>query len=113
PPAHRPPPNPAFSQVLVVNSNGSASYDSLQGTLNKRFSHGLTFSANYTWAHTIDEAAYSTTAFTGSVPDPRCIPCNRGNSALDVPQVFVANFIYQTPSLASWNFLTREALGGW
>jgi hypothetical protein len=105
--------NPAFSQVLVVNSNGSASYDSLQGTLNKRFSHGLTFSANYTWAHTIDEAAYSTTAFTGSVPDPRCIPCNRGNSALDVPQVFVANGIYQTPTPASWNFLMREFLGGW
>ena len=52
----------AFTQVLVVNSNGTASYDSLQGTLNKRFSHGLTFSAKYTWAHTIDEAAYSTTA---------------------------------------------------
>lgn len=105
--------NPNFSQVLVVNSNGTASYDSLQGTLDKRFSHGLTFSANYTFAHTIDEAPYSTTAFTGSVPNPRCIPCNRSNSALDVPQVFVANFIYQTPTLASWNFLTREALGGW
>jgi hypothetical protein len=105
--------NPNFSQVLVVNSNGSASYDSLQATLNKRFSHGLTFSANYTFAHTIDEAPFSTTAFTGSVSNPRCIPCNRSNSALDVPQVFVANFIYQTPTLASWNLLTREALSGW
>ena len=69
--------------------------------------------ANYTWSHTFDYAAFGTTAFTSGVNDPVCVPCNRANSFLSIPQVFIANFIYQTPSLAGWNGATKAALGGW
>ena len=44
---------------------------------------------------------------------PGCPRCNRGNSFADVPQIFVANFIYETPELAGWNKGLKLALGGW
>ena len=105
--------DPNFAEILLNQSNGNANYQSGQFTLEKRFAHGLQLQANYTYSHTIDYAAFGTTAFTSGIYDPRCLPCNRANSFLDVPQVFVANFIYQTPSLAGWNGATKAALGGW
>ena len=44
-----------------------------------------------------------TTAFNGAIDDPRCPRCDRGNSSADIPNVFVANFVYETPALAGWN----------
>jgi hypothetical protein len=105
--------NPNFGQVLLEGSNGTSNYQSGQFTLEKRFAHGLQFQANYTYSKTIDMAAYGTTAFTSGVNDYRCIACNRANSLLDVPQVFIANFIYETPGMKGANAITRGALGGW
>ena len=105
--------NPNFTEILLDDSNGTSNYQSGQFTLEKRFAHGLQLQANYTYSKTIDYAAYGTTAFTSGIYDPRCIPCNRANSFLDVPQVFIANFIYETPRLAGWNGATKAALGGW
>ena len=105
--------NPLFGQVLIVNSAGTASYQAGEFTLEKRFSSGLQFNANYTYAHAIDWYGISTTAFTSGIRDPRCLKCNRGNSALDVPQVLNLNFIYQTPTLKGWNRGVAAVLGGW
>ncbi len=41
----------------------------------------------------------------GYPDDPGCVSCNRGNAYMDIPQVFVANFIYETPS---WQDGTRQ-----
>ena len=105
--------DPNFTEILTNESIGTANYQSGQFTLEKRFTHGLQLQANYTWSHTFDYAAFGTTAFTSGVNDPVCVPCNRANSFLSIPQVFIANFIYQTPSLAGWNGATKAALGGW
>jgi hypothetical protein len=105
--------NPNFSEILLDESTGTSNYQSGQFTLEKRFSHGLQFSANYTYSHTIDDAAYGSTAFTSGLYDPRCLECNRSTSFLSVPQVFVANFIYETPKLAGSNGATKAVLGGW
>ena len=73
-------------------------------------SHGLQFTANYTYSKTIDNApAIQSSAFY----NPYCQACRRGNSDLNFPQIFVANFIYQTPTPSGWNSATRGILGGW
>jgi hypothetical protein len=105
--------NPNFSQVLIVGSPGTASYQAAEFTLDKKLKHGLEFTANYTFAHTIDWFATATTAFTSGVYNVRCLACNRSNSTMDIPQTFTLDFIYTTPKLAGWNRLARQALGGW
>jgi hypothetical protein len=46
-----------FEQITQDSSNGNSSYNSLQVVLEKRFSHGVTVSANYTWSRSIDEVS--------------------------------------------------------
>jgi hypothetical protein len=101
-----------FAQALIVSSPGTASYESGQFSIQRNFANGLQFNANYTYAHVIDWYSTSTTAFTGSVPNPRCLPCNKGNSSLDVPQALNFNFVYTTPTLHGSRAL-NALLGGW
>jgi hypothetical protein len=105
--------NQNFGQVLIVGSPGTANYQSAQFTLDKKFANGLQFDANYTFSHTIDWYSTSTTAFTGSIDNPRCLPCNRANSSLDMPQVLNLNFVYQLPNLRSAGRGVDAVLGGW
>jgi hypothetical protein len=102
-----------FAEVLTVGSPGTANYESGQFTIERRFSHGLQFTGNYTYSKTIDWYSTATTAFTSGIFNPRCLRCNRSNSSLDVPHTFVANFVYETPTLSTWNAPTRLLLGGW
>jgi hypothetical protein len=75
--------------------------------------HGLQFTDNYTWAHNIDIESSGTGINTGYLQNPGCVECNRGNSKINIPQTFVANFVYETPALAGWNRGAKLALGGW
>jgi hypothetical protein len=104
--------NQNFTTALIVSSPGTASYESGQFSLQRNFANGLQFNANYTYSHTIDWFSTSTTAFTGSVPNPRCIPCNKGNSSLDVPQALNFNFVYTMPRISGSHVL-NAVLGGW
>jgi Carboxypeptidase regulatory-like domain len=104
--------NQDFTQALIVSSPGTASYESGQFSLTRNFANGLQFNANYTYSHTIDWYSTSTTAFTGSVPNPRCLPCNKGNSSLDVPQALNFNFVYTMPTISGSRAL-NAVVGGW
>jgi len=102
--------NPLYNLMDLNFSTTTSSYNSGQFTLEHRFSHGLQFTANYTYSKTIDDAsAYQSSSFY----NPYCQICRRGNSDLNFPQIFVANFIYETPSLAGWNSGMKMLLGGW
>ena len=105
--------NPLFNSVLLDYSGANASYNSGQFTLERRFAHGLQLTANYTYSHAIDIADTATTAFSSPLDNPGCVKCNRGNSYLDTPNVFVANFTYETPSPTGWGRAAKHALGGW
>ena len=90
-----------------MNPSATANYQSGQFTLEKRFTHGLQLQANYTWSHTIrlcgvwNDRIHQRRLRSGlrSLQPRQFVP--------DVPQVFIANFIYQTPSLAGWNGATK------
>jgi hypothetical protein len=106
--------NPAlYSSIGVLLSNSTSNYQSGQFTLEKKFSNGLQFTANYTWAHDIGEGYPGTGLNGGGLDDPGCLRCNRGNLNFDVPQTFVVNFVYKTPALSGANRATQLALGGW
>jgi hypothetical protein len=80
---------------------GRTWYDSLQVKLTKRYSHGLTVQASYTFQKELTNGANANTAYL--TPDPPIIndvnnlTQNKQISGLDHPQVMVVTFTYTTP----------------
>ncbi len=105
---------PAFGAILDTVSIGTSSYNSLQATLERKFSHGLQFQSNLTWSKTIDDASSSNISFgTPQLPNPFNLRYNRGISSQNFPIVSVSNFIYTSPALRGHNILIQELLGSW
>ena len=105
---------PAFGQILTDTSLGTASYHSLQASIEKKLSYNLQFQSNLTWSHTIDLTSSGNISFGNpALPNPFNIRYNRGNSLLDIPLISTTNFVYTTPELSKVNPLLRYTLGGW
>ncbi len=105
-------PYPQFSDVTSLWAPlGNSWYDSLQIKATKRYSHGLDFTAAYT---------YSKTLSTVEAHDGTIVPLNdvynRPNlktlSSSDQPHVFVVGFNYQTPKVGSNKFV-KALVGDW
>ncbi len=94
---------------------GSSIYHAGSVSLTQRARHGLTFNANYTYAHTIDN---STNEFFTSLLNPRRaqdtnrINEDRGNSDLDVRHKFALSLTYQVPDIKSENRLVKTLVNG-
>lgn len=103
-----------YSSILDNLSNGTASYHSLQASIERHFSHGLQFQSNFTWSKGIDTASSGNISFgTNQLPNPFDLGYNRGVSSLNVPLISVTNFIYSTPSLRGKNPILRQIAGDW
>ena len=74
------------------------SINALQLVVEKRFSHGFTLSANYTWSKSIDPVSYSTDLDTINIINPFNLNAYRGVSDFNVPHRFVLNYLWQLPS---------------
>ncbi len=104
---------PSFTGILTDSSVGTASYNSFQAGVEKRFSHGLQFQSNYTYSKTIDTASTGNISFANGLPDPNNLNFSRGISDLDFPNIWITNFTYTTPALHNWNPVLRQILGEW
>jgi hypothetical protein len=100
-----------FVQFTQDVSGANSSFNALQLSLDKRFSHGFTVSANYTWSKSIDPVSYSTDLDTINILNPYNINAYRGVSDFNTPHRFVLNYLWQLPSPKAK--LMRSALGGW
>src|SRR4029077_7237661 len=94
---------------------GSSIYHAGSVSFTQRARHGLTFNANYTYAHTIDN---STNEFFTSLLNPRRaqdtnrINEDRGNSDLDVRHKFALSLTYQVPDVKSDNRFVKTLING-
>lgn len=115
-PGHYAYPGNIFASIGDVNTVGNSNYNSLQVVLNKHFSHGLQFTAAYTWAHAMDNGSgFENSGFGGSgsggFGQLRSInPFNRdgadyGNSIYDATQRLVINYVYELPSVRRFTAL--------
>ena len=104
-----------FGSLAYWTHNGDSGYQSLQ-TLFRTQVSAFRFQAAYTWSHAIaniltDDSSGGTGAQSFTYySDPRL---DRGNSATNRPNIFVANATYLAPKLESHGMLTRNTLGGW
>ncbi len=94
---------------------GSSIYHAGSVSFTQRARYGLTFNANYTYAHTIDN---STNEFFTSLLNPRRaqdtnrINEDRGNSDLDVRHKFALSLTYKVPDMKSENRMVRALVNG-
>ena len=89
-------PYPAFGQVQWRGNINNSSYEALVTSLQRSFSHGILFSANYTYSHEIDQD--SAGGGDSDYPqNPACLPCERASGDFDVRHVLTANTVYELP----------------
>jgi hypothetical protein len=108
------PADPTFSSFFLNTPLDSSTYHSLQTTLRKRFSRGLTFEANFTHA---SNTSLSDASVTGqsSAQDSDNLRADHGPTPFQIRNNFNGNFIYELP-FARWAGKGRAAglaLGGW
>ena len=94
---------------------GDATYNSLQALFKTRYKRSQ-LTAAYTWSHSIanvilDDSSGGLGFQSFTLPtDPGL---DRGNSAINRPMIFTANFNYFLPDLTQANRFVRGAFGGW
>jgi len=112
---------PQYSDIAMAMNDINSNYNSLQLSVQKRFSKGLTILANYTWSKSIDDWPYgqdiTTVVSGGNSPIPWYMPgrhqFDRGPADFDRTQRFVASFVYNLPALGGAPAAVRYLVGGW
>ncbi|HUS05605.1 MAG TPA: TonB-dependent receptor, partial [Bryobacteraceae bacterium] len=107
----RRPYGPTFDTITLVNSVGSSNYNSLQLTLDKRFSKGLTLQSNYTWGKSIDFGSGGGTQWPSLTPGNASY--DRGLSDFHHAHRFVSSGLWELPGLKERTALLKWVLGGW
>lgn len=109
--------DPRFDNVTQVQSIGTSSYNSLQVEGIRRFKNGLSFNANYTWAHSLDDVSDALGVLINDSALPldasRPISFNRANSQFDVRQRFVLSYNYEIPFAKHFHGWKKYLLDGW
>jgi hypothetical protein len=121
------------TSVTEDENLGSSSYQALQTTFVRRFSHGLTINFNYTWAHNITnvngnnscvesifaapEPCYEDSSNGGSAANPHYVfgyqQYGLGNATLDAHDRFAWAADYELPFGKSLNGVEGVLLKGW
>ena len=114
----RPNPDLVFGGYYVDNSQNT-SYNAWQTSFRKRFSHGLSFDAHYTFGKSLGITGGDIGAYYGSDNDDNNIQdffnprADRGPNAGDAAHRVVLDWVYETPRLAGANTVVRNVLGTW
>jgi len=115
-------PSPQFTAAGMGCSCSSSRYDALQLQLQRRYTNGLAFAANYTLAYSRDDVSADTRgAGTEMVvpSDPKRLELDKARSDFDVRHVFRAHAIYELPFGRGRKFLGDSSglvdalIGGW
>ena len=103
-------PYPGFGDITLHAFGGTANYNSLQTTLQKRFSKGLSFSANHTWARSLgtsdDRTNYNRI-------DGLTRTANYALTALHRAHTFNFYYTWDVPSMFKGDTMMHTLLDGW
>ena len=107
-------PDPNFGPTNITSSSNDSHYHSFQFTAEKRYSHNLTFLANYTLSKSIDGSSNAIGWAGGyGVQDPRGPWFNRGLSEFDRTHVVNGSLVWDTPRLEGRNPVLRTLVRNW
>jgi hypothetical protein len=111
-----------YSSVGEIAGIANSSYNALQTSLRKRFSHGLSFLASYTWSHSIDDVSSFNITGSASQPvagendlaqNPFDLAAERGPSMFDSRNRFVLSYQWSLPFLQHSSEWYGKILGNW
>jgi Carboxypeptidase regulatory-like domain/TonB dependent receptor len=117
------PPNTCtYSSTGLIAGLANSSYNALEASLKKRFSHGLSFLASYTLSKSIDDA--SSFNMTGSATKPVAgendlaqnpfnLAAERGRSLFDARHRFVFSYQWSLPFWQHPQGWYQQVLGAW
>ena len=103
--------DPRFSQILFVESSGSAAYNGLQTSITRRFAEGLSFTANYAYARLMDDIVSPQNPFASW-------DLERAHADREIPHNVSVNALYELPfgSGKRWGDSSgplTAVIGGW
>jgi hypothetical protein len=102
---------PFYGSIAVTESTGSSTYNSLQLTLDKRFSQGLSILANYTLSKSVDDSSENKGTAV-SQTNPYDLSFDRGLANFDHRHRFTASVLYELPRISSQK-LVNGVFGNW
>jgi hypothetical protein len=97
---------PWFSRIVYYSGDMESNYNALQVNLQERASHGLTFTANYAWAHSLDQDSQENSS---TVMNGNDLGLEYGNSTYDGRHHFAIEANYNIPGKKSF----LQSLEGW
>jgi hypothetical protein len=111
-----------YSSTGLIEGIANSSYNALEASLKKRFSHGLSFLASYTYSKSIDDA--SSFNMTGSAAKPVAgendlaqspfdVAAERGRSLFDARNRFVLSYQWSLPFWKQPHGWYQHAFGDW
>jgi len=103
-------PNQIFNSDNARGNYYGSNYNALDVTLRKRFSQGLSFNANYTYAKALDELSDAFRARNAAISatDVQNIKADYGPADFDIRHRFVISLNYDVPL-----FKGNRWIGGW
>jgi len=117
-----PPSRCTYSSTGLIAGIANSSYHALEASVKKRFSHGISFLASYTYSKTMDDA--SSFNMTGSAArpvagendlaqNPNNLAAERGLSLFDARQRFVLSYQWSLPFWRQPHGWYQQILGNW
>lgn len=106
-------PNRAFGQVLLLQSNQTASYNALQLQASQTMSHHITFNTFYVWSKTLDSVELQNNTTQGGAQDMNNLRAEKGRADTDQRQAFSFSFVFQPDYYNGSSAALRNILRGW
>jgi len=101
---------PGFGSIRARNPIFTSNYNSLQVSLNRRFTKGLTLGVAYTWSKLLTTNPQDRDL---GAQDTYNLKSNYGPSTLNTPQIFVLSYVYDLPFFKNEHNFEGVVLGGW
>ena len=118
-------PYPQYLSINTANYGenlGQANYEALTAKLERRFNSGFGYLLSYTWSKQLSDVGSATESqygtYAASIQNPFDLRDEKSYSGQDVPQVFVASYLYNLPFGHNRRFLNSNGwenglVGGW
>jgi hypothetical protein len=102
-------PYQGYGSITRIENSASSNYNSLQLTARRSFGD-LTFTADYTWSHSIDDSSdrYDSLFVNSQNPNQA-----RSSSNFDIRQALTLSYVWDIPIFKSGTGLKHTLLGGW
>jgi hypothetical protein len=111
-----------YSSTGLITGIANSSYDALETSLKKRFSHGISFLASYTYSKSIDDSSSFNLTGSASKPlagendlaqNPFDVNAERGRSLFDARHRFVLSYQWSLPWWRQPKGWYQQAFGNW